>query len=404
MRTRVPVRVRVARALLAIALAAAAVAAPIVAWHLTKGPGPIAKQHKVPPVVEAGVTRALDATLPQLRAAQARRGVPVLTYHDVGGVGGQYSITPEQFAAQMEALDRAGYHTISLAQFDRWQAGDKPRLPPRPILITFDDSIKSAWVDADPILARHGFRATMFAITGRLSTHQPYYLSWEELQRMASGGRWDVGSHTRDGHTQIVTTPHGRRGAYLTHLEWRPERGRLETLAEYRKRVSEDLAGSMDDLRDHGIRPASAFAFPFSASKFPTNDPRVPDTLSQLVMGRFHVVMDNTPGAASIPASAGRRYLSRIEIVGKTSTQGLLDRLGAAKPLTPVQPPSGKETVFDFLDVGSVARADLLLKDQFQLPRYKAVTIHHITWEEDPYREVYWRFNFYGLQPTVDLL
>ncbi|HWI75200.1 MAG TPA: alginate lyase family protein, partial [Baekduia sp.] len=145
-------------------------------------------------------------------------------------------------------------------------------------------------------------------------------------------------------------------------------------------------------------------AFPFSASKFPTNDPRVPDTLSQLVMGRFHVVMDNTPGAASIPASAGRRYLSRIEIVGKTSTQGLLDRLGAAKPLTPVQPPSGKETVFDFLDVGSVARADLLLKDQFQLPRYKPVTIHHITWEEDPYREVYWRFNFYGLQPTVDLL
>jgi hypothetical protein len=395
---------RLARAVLTLALAAAAVAAPIVAWHLTKGPGPVAKQAPVPPVVEAGVHRALAATLPQLRAAQARHGVPVLTYHDVGGVGGAYSVTAERFAAQMEALDRAGYHTISLAQFDRWQAGAKVALPSRPVLITFDDSIKSAWVDADPILAAHGFRATMFAITGRVSSHQPYYLTWQELSRMAANGRWDVGSHTRDGHTQVVISPHGRRGAFLTNLRWLPGQGRLETLAEFRRRVTDDLVGSMKDLRDHGIPAASAFAFPFSASKFPTNDPRVPDALAAIVMARFHVVVDNTPGSASVPAHAGRRYLSRIEVVGRTSTQSLLQRIGAAKPLTPVQPPPGKEMVYDFLDTGSVARADLLLKDQFQLPRYKAVTIHHITWTEDPYREVYWRFNFYGLQPTVDLL
>ncbi len=398
------VAVRPLRALLALALAAAAVAAPVLAWYVTRGPGPVAKQAGVPPVIAAGVTRALATEAVGLRGAQARRGVPVLTYHDVSDRSGKYAVTPEQFAAQMAALARGGYHAITLSQFDRWQTGAKIDLPSRPVLITFDDSIKSAWVHADKILARYGLRATMFVITGRVGTHQPYYLTWQELQRMAGNGRWDIGSHTRYGHTNIRIAPSGRRGAFLTNLRWLPLRGRLETLAEYRVRVDGDLAGSMQDLRAHGIKPASAFAFPFSASKFPTNDPRVPDLLEQLVMSRFAVVMDNSPGSTSIPAKAGRRYLSRIEVFQDTGTQGLLHRLAAAKPLTPVLPPSGKETVYDFLDVGSIARADLVVKDQYQLPRYKAVTIHHITWNEDPYREVYWRFNFYALQPCVDLL
>jgi hypothetical protein len=221
---------------------------------------------------------------------------------------------------------------------------------------------------------------------------------------MAHDGRWDIGSHTRDGHTNIVISPDGRKGAFLTHLMWLPGKGRLETLSEYHARVDGDLAGSVQDLRDHGIDAAPAFAFPFSASKFPTNDPRVPDELERLVMDRFDVVMDNVPGSASIPAHAGRRYLSRIEVFADTRTEGLLGRLAAAKPLAPELPAPGKEMVYDFLDTGSVARADGLLKDQYQMPRYKPVTIHHLTWDEDPYREVYWRFNFYGLQPCVDLL
>jgi peptidoglycan/xylan/chitin deacetylase (PgdA/CDA1 family) len=396
--------VRPLRALATLLLVAIAVAAPIIAYDLTKGPGPIAKQAPVPPVVMSGVTRALNAEAVGLKNAQGYRAVPVLTYHAVSESGGRYSVTPETFAAQMTALSRAGYHTISLAQFNAWQKGEKVRLPKNPMLITFDDGIKSVWVHADPIFKKLGFRAVMFTITGRASTHQPYYLTWQELQRMAGNGRWDIASHTRDGHHNIKISPHGRQGAFLTNLMWLPRKNRLETLAEYTKRVSTDLDGSVADIRRHGITPASAFAFPFSASKYPTNDPRVPDQLEKLVLQRFDVVVDNTPGSPEIPAHAGRRYLSRIEVVGKTTTRSLLARLAVARPIAPELPPSGKEMVYDFLDTGSLARADLIMKDEYQMPRYRAVHIPVIRWDEDPYREVYWRFNFYGLQPCVDLL
>jgi biofilm PGA synthesis lipoprotein PgaB len=126
------------------------------------------------------------------------------------------------------------------------------------ILLTFDDNIKSVWVNADPILERYHFRGVEFTITGRVGKHQPYYMNWGEIERMARSGRWDFESHTRYGHRRVDTG-----GPFLTNLTFLRGQRRLETLAEYEHRVSHDLDGSIEDLEKHGLPRPTLFAFPF---------------------------------------------------------------------------------------------------------------------------------------------
>ncbi|QDT55394.1 Polysaccharide deacetylase [Caulifigura coniformis] len=128
-----------------------------------------------------------------------------LMYHDVcrredlapGGLCARlspsirsYSVTTEQFAAQVVAIGR-----------DRWmdprQLGT-PDLPapadsrPR-VLLTFDDGWKGSIQEAGPILARAGARAILFVTTGLIG--HPLFAD-EAMLRDLSTDVFEVGAHT----------------------------------------------------------------------------------------------------------------------------------------------------------------------------------------------------------------
>lgn len=68
--------------------------------------------------------------------------MPVLTYHRVVAASavGQpdLKVDPANFLAELEAIRKAGYHTISQARlFDALYHGRA--LPPKPVVLTFDD-------------------------------------------------------------------------------------------------------------------------------------------------------------------------------------------------------------------------------------------------------------------------
>ena len=77
--------------------------------------------------------------------------LPILMYHRVDRLppppGARYLrnyVLPEQFDAQLAALRRWGYETIS---FDDWLAYRRRErtLPRRPIILTFDDGYRSTY-------------------------------------------------------------------------------------------------------------------------------------------------------------------------------------------------------------------------------------------------------------------
>ena len=90
--------------------------------------------------------------------------IPILLYHGITDEPYKGDILLEKFRDQMFALKKAGYHTITLEEFYKFQKGEI-NLPQKSILITFDDGIKRSFYKADPIFKALGFKATMFIIT-----------------------------------------------------------------------------------------------------------------------------------------------------------------------------------------------------------------------------------------------
>jgi hypothetical protein len=67
--------------------------------------------------------------------------------------------------------------------------------------------------------------------------------------------------------------------------------------------------------------------------------------------------------------------------------------------------PLGRESAYELVNAGNRAAADDLLRDVWQLPRFPPATLGSpLSWNEDPYKQKYWRFIFYSLRPTSNLL
>jgi peptidoglycan/xylan/chitin deacetylase (PgdA/CDA1 family) len=119
---------------------------------------------------------------------------PILMYHhvDPDQASPRYNITPEKFAEQMQALADWGYQTITVKQLARAIIDGEP-LPPRPVVITFDDGHYSVYKYAYPIMQQHGFVGVAYIVGNRLKSVG--FMGAPQLQEMVEAG-WEVGSHS----------------------------------------------------------------------------------------------------------------------------------------------------------------------------------------------------------------
>ncbi|HZQ80394.1 MAG TPA: heparinase II/III family protein [Gaiellaceae bacterium] len=64
-----------------------------------------------------------------------------------------------------------------------------------------------------------------------------------------------------------------------------------------------------------------------------------------------------------------------------------------------------REYVYKSTTAGTLAAGRALIRNVYDVPRYAPYRANGLpTWNEDPHRSVYWRFNFYALRPTQNLL
>jgi biofilm PGA synthesis lipoprotein PgaB len=265
--------------------------------------------------------------------SQAGSGPPlILVYHDVEPrPDPPYTVTPAQLASHLAMLRAAGFTPVTAQQVTAWVRG-RP-LPPRSVLVTFDDSTKGTWVYGDPVLAAAGFHAASFVITGWVGTHQPYYLTWDELARMQASGRWDLESHSRLGHQRLPVDAAGQAAPALINRLWLAGSQRLETIEEFQARVRADLEGSRADLTAHGLPRPTLFAYPFSAAAVPTNDPAAPAATAEVVQQLFGAsLVDSATNGAMSPDEIGRHVLRRLDVGTATTTAQLFDLVRASTP------------------------------------------------------------------------
>jgi len=158
--------------------------------------------------------------------------IPILLYHKIGRpprgarVAGQY-VSPGLFRRHLAYLKAHEYESISLLEVVR---PARP-LPPRPVVITFDDGYRCVYEHAFPALVERGYGATVFLVAGALGGTNTWeqdaeepLLGLSELEEMRAGGI-EFGSHT-------LTHPH------LTALS---SKEAAREIAESRARLEEAL-------------------------------------------------------------------------------------------------------------------------------------------------------------------
>jgi peptidoglycan/xylan/chitin deacetylase (PgdA/CDA1 family) len=125
---------------------------------------------------------------------------PILLYHHVDNdnPSERYNVHPDRFAEQMAALDSWGYTAITITDLIK-AITEGGELPPRPVVITFDDGHLSVYENAFPVMQEHGFPGVAYIVATWLKADG--FMGVKELKEMMEAG-WEVGSHSST-HTDI---------------------------------------------------------------------------------------------------------------------------------------------------------------------------------------------------------
>lgn len=139
--------------------------------------------------------------------------VPVLCYHRVLERG-EPAPTPsmdfcthtwsDQFARHLDIMADMQMTTINHEDLIDAMEGSRP-LPPRPVMLDFDDNRMATFKTAWPLMREHGFVGTVFVITDladglelpHLGTRADFpAMGWRHLRELQAAG-WAIGGHTR---------------------------------------------------------------------------------------------------------------------------------------------------------------------------------------------------------------
>lgn len=322
----------VLRRVAVVAIALVVLAAPVVAtlWINRLG-------DTMPPVwdQQEPVAVSLDpAAVADARAIPSYPGaVPVLVYHDLSD-----ETARRLFTENLATLREAGFSSVRLSDVERLLRGEPVQLPPKPVLLTFDDGLASSWRIADPVLAANGFTAVSFLLTAHVAERgkAARYLSPQEIGAMQASGRWEFGTHSHDQQS-VVAVRDGHGKSMVSRVA---TNGVEESVEQWRARLGADLKSSQDFFRSVLGRPATALSYPFGEiGTDETVQAALPDLLAESGIGlaftwSYHGTFN------SVGPWSSRQRLPRIR-ADAMATHQLMMLVRQSMPINPVSDLTG---------------------------------------------------------------
>ncbi len=236
----------------------------------------------------AAALGALLAWAAPAGAAQRETPVPILLYHHVSsppaGASAALYVPKRLFARQVGALRRAGYTAITLERAWRHWEGAAP-LPPRPVVLSFDDGFADQFANAAPVLRARRWPGVLNLQTRRLGARGG--LTEVHVRRMLRDG-WELGAHSVDHPDLTMVDP--------VSLE-------------------AEVAGSREELRRRFPgEPVDFFCYPYG---------RHDEAVRAAVAAAGYLGATTTRRGAAAP-SDGALTLDRIVVTGNFSPARLL--------------------------------------------------------------------------------
>jgi peptidoglycan/xylan/chitin deacetylase (PgdA/CDA1 family) len=141
--------------------------------------------------------------------------IPILLYHcvsaDPAGWIAPYTVTPQVFAYHIDLIVESGRTPMTVSEL-RGALHGRTALPPKPVVVTFDDGFAD-FAEAAATLADRNIPSTLYVTTGALRGRGPRppemaippapMLEWSQLAEMGDK-RVEIGAHTHT-HPQLDT-------------------------------------------------------------------------------------------------------------------------------------------------------------------------------------------------------
>lgn len=258
---------------------------------------------------------ALAAPLPAL--AQMPGEVTILCYHEISepqqSLAADYAVSPTLLVRHLDWLKNNGYHFVSMDDILADREGRR-HLPPKAVLLTFDDGYRSVYTHVFPLLKL--FRApAVIALVGSWLDEKGTVdfdgrkiarsdlLSWPEIREMRDSGLVEVASHSYALHQGMLANPQGNMEPAATSRLYFPDSQRYETDAAYSRRVLADLRRNSSLIRHELGQAPRIMVWPYGAhnaiSRAMAAKAGMPITLN----------LDDGPNTESVPLDSLRRIL-----------------------------------------------------------------------------------------------
>lgn len=246
--------------------------------------------------------------------------LPILMYHSLqkdSKAQGTYVISPDDFERDMKYLKNNGYTSVTFKELIDFVKNGTP-LPPKPIMITFDDGYYNNILYGSPILKKYGYTAVISPIVSCTAEYSntdsisPVYgcAGWEELKNAIEDGTFSVENHTFNLHSLK-----GRKG--ISKLPG-------ESYESYKNTVGEDISKAQELIYENlGFYPV-CFTYPYGAFD---------DYSQQLVkeLG-FSASLICTEKLNTITSDSDSLYgLGRYIVTPENSAEEILKRIGLEK-------------------------------------------------------------------------
>lgn len=223
-------------------------------------------------------TPPAERTVASHDKAWPRNHYLTLAYHAIqDGVADQsfIAVRTDQLVAQLQWLRMNGYQAVSVDQILAAQKGG-PELPPKAVLLTFDDGYKDFYTRVIPLLRSFQWPAVLAPVGSWMLTpaSQPVifgdepapremFLNAQELGQVAKSPLVEIGAHTFASHKGSQGNPQGNLMPHMANHQYLPDQQRYETSQEFQQRVRDDVRAVTRTLFETTGRKPRVWVWPY---------------------------------------------------------------------------------------------------------------------------------------------
>ncbi|MFM7395911.1 MAG: poly-beta-1,6-N-acetyl-D-glucosamine N-deacetylase PgaB [Gammaproteobacteria bacterium] len=219
----------------------------------------------------------LSCASPAFAGRAEEPSLTVISYHEIvepkDALIPSYAVSPTMFVRHIDWLRNNGFHFVSVDQVIAAQQGGHP-LPPKAVLLTFDDGYTSVATHAWPMLQMLRIPSVLAVVTSWQEASESVnfdgkiiprntFLSWEQLRTMQASGLVEIASHSHDLHRGVSGNPQGNLLPATTTRVFDSSSHQYESESAFKRRLTSDLERSASLIAKRTGRKPRVIVWPY---------------------------------------------------------------------------------------------------------------------------------------------